>query len=387
MTPPSDHILDERAAAVADEYRRRKATSVLAVVFTDIAGSTELREQLGEIIYEKHRESHDETVRGLVESGDAGVVVKGTGDGALAVFSEPSTAVLRCLEVQDTIASDPHFRLRIGIDMGQVSVTSQGGIVTDVFGRHVNRAARIQSLAQPSHILTSFQVYDCAVGWLTGTNVRWHNHGMAVLKGFAEKVSVHEPFDGTSMSPQTLPPQDGNDRTKDSGRKFPLPTMKDIRIRPLSFVPKGDPFSFYAQAIALSAGRLSSTRQQAVTILWVDDVPNNNAGESQLLGAAGCRIDLALSTSEAIRKLSANRYSIVITDIGREDNPIAGLELLEWIQNREISIPTIVYCSSRGAATYGTDSIEKGAALCTAGVVSLLDGILQVIEQLWYFSP
>jgi class 3 adenylate cyclase len=50
-------ILDENAVRTAEEYRRRKATSVLAVMFTDIAGSTELREQLGEVTYELQREA------------------------------------------------------------------------------------------------------------------------------------------------------------------------------------------------------------------------------------------------------------------------------------------------------------------------------------------
>ena len=56
--------------------------------------------------------------------------------GALSVFSEPSTAVERSLEVQRALAEHP-FKLRIGLDMGQISVKSSFGIVADVFGRHV----------------------------------------------------------------------------------------------------------------------------------------------------------------------------------------------------------------------------------------------------------
>ena len=149
-------ILDENAVRTAEEYRRRKATSVLAVMFTDIAGSTELREQLGEVTYELQREAFDRNTRNLVEAEGAGAIVKSTGDGAFAVFAEPSTAVMKALALQAMLRTHNYFRLRIGLDMGQVAVTSQGGIVSDVFGRQVNRAARIQSIAAPEHVLSKF---------------------------------------------------------------------------------------------------------------------------------------------------------------------------------------------------------------------------------------
>ncbi|HEY7163683.1 MAG TPA: adenylate/guanylate cyclase domain-containing protein [Candidatus Binatia bacterium] len=116
---------DAQTVARAEQYRRRKATAVLAVVFTDIAGSTELRERLGEYRYEDLRESHDQCVRELIEKDDAGVVVKSTGDGALAVFAEPSTAVLRCLAIQELMETHAHFKLRVGIDIGQVSLATR----------------------------------------------------------------------------------------------------------------------------------------------------------------------------------------------------------------------------------------------------------------------
>ncbi len=157
--------------ARAEAYRQRKITSVLAIVFTDVANSTALRESLGENRYEAIREAFDDKVASIFETDDDGAVVKSTGDGCLAVFAEPSAAVARCLQVQRELLTHEHFKLRIGIDMGQVSVKSARGIVRDVFGRHVNRAARIEALAEPGQVLVSFQVFDCAVGWLKDQGV------------------------------------------------------------------------------------------------------------------------------------------------------------------------------------------------------------------------
>ncbi len=379
-------VVDEAAIRIAEEYRRRKATSVLAIMFTDIAGSTELREKLGEVSYEQHRETHDEAIRDLVESESGGSVVKSTGDGALAVFAEPSEAVRKALEIQTMFETDQHFKLRIGIDMGQVTIVSQAGIVADVFGRQVNRAARIQALAQPKHILTSFHVYDCAVGWLAGTALRWHNHGLVTIKGFSEDISIHEPYYPQRISPQVT--QAALRRsTGASSEAFPLydAVIHTPRVEEVNWVPQGDPIQYYVWFIREAAAELSYHTSRITAVLWVDDFPDNNILVREILSAAGCSVDLALSTIEAIRKLSSSRYAVVISDMGRGNNPVAGLELLDWMRNQKGSrFLTLLYCSSRAVSLHKTEAIRKGALLCTAGMISLLDGILQVIRyQNW----
>src|SRR5262245_62294818 len=97
----------------AEEYRRQKMTAVLAIVFTDIAGSTELRELLGEIEYERIRVDHEAAVRDVVESNSLGRIVKSTGDGVLAVFAEPSASIEHLLRLQRSLNDHPQFRLRV----------------------------------------------------------------------------------------------------------------------------------------------------------------------------------------------------------------------------------------------------------------------------------
>lgn len=399
-------ILDGKTVDTAEQYRRRKSTAVLAIVFTDIADSTRLRDELGEILYEKIREDYDVRFEEIINRDDAGVIVKGTGDGALAVFSEPSTAVERCLEVQDELHQHPKFKLRIGIDMGQVSVKSSFGIVADVFGRHVNRAARIEAQAEPGHILTSFHVYDCAVGWLKGEKFGWHNHGRVPLKGFADDVSIHEIYDPRRLSPQS---DDGFPRTKEPRVLFSRAAVRksrpirldhvmwnklyeDIKNDPLEILRTSstiskDPFSEYMDKIRAAVGNLVQLVPETPSILWVDDFSDNNVREHRLLRDAGCIVDLAGSTEEAKDRLCKKRYFLIITDMGRAQSATAGLDLIQWRRSERVATPIFLYASPSAIAMYGEQATSQGCALCTAGVVSLLDGIYHVFREYHHRLP
>jgi CheY-like chemotaxis protein len=86
-------------------------------------------------------------------------------------------------------------------------------------------------------------------------------------------------------------------------------------------------------------------------------------------------VDIALTTAEAQTRLRECRYRVIISDMGRGDNPIAGLEILEWLKKRRIKTPTIIFTSSQGVLQYGERAKQLGAVRCTAGAVSLLDTI------------
>ena len=391
-------VPDEKTVGIAEEYRRRKTTSVLAIVFTDIANSTRLRDELGEHRYEELREDYDSRFEVIVSREDAGAIVKGTGDGALAVFSEPSTAVERCLEIQEKLRLHREFKLRIGIDMGQVSVKSSFGIVADVFGRHVNRAARIEAVAAPGHILASFHIYDCAVGWLKGENIRWHNHGEVSLKGFADGISIHEVYDPHHWSPQSaqgLPrrPQTlfSRARARESRSLRLDPAQwnalyeglktRPLNVRLVSSTDSTDPYVEYAGNIRHAVAALVQSVPEIPAILWVDDFPINNTREHQLLRNSGCIVDVVLSTREAKDRLTQTRYFLIITDMGREQNATAGLELLQWRKSQGLATPVFLYASPSAIAVYGEQAIADGCALCTSGVISLLNGIYQVLRE------
>ena len=145
------------------------------------------------------RHLHDELVRKIITRDGAGTIVKEIGDSFLCVFAEPSAAVERAVEVQRAIhmnrenlsAGEYTLTVRIGIHMGQVAV--EDSLRQDVFGRQVNMAARIESLASGGQVLTSRSVWENAVGWAANdpsADIGHIRYGKAKLKGFDEPVEL-----------------------------------------------------------------------------------------------------------------------------------------------------------------------------------------------------
>lgn len=183
-----------------DEFRKSKQTAVLAILFSDIENSTFATEKLGEHAFSKLRHIHDELFIRIMTRDNSGKIVKEIGDSFLCVFSEPSTAVLRAIEFQNAIHSNKEnltidgftLKVKIGIHIGQVAV--ENNFALDIFGRHVNRASRIQSIANGGQILTSQSIWENAVGWLKNhndINIRWIYYGKTKLKGINESVNIY----------------------------------------------------------------------------------------------------------------------------------------------------------------------------------------------------
>lgn len=190
-------LLSEAELSPVEQFRKQHHTAVLVVMFTDLKGSTQLAEQAGEVATQWLRQQHDAIVREVVGNGEAGRVVKTIGDAALCVFAEPTTAVQRALLIQRRLeqfnrehADSAPLIMRIGLHMGQVAVDDT--VVRDVFGRHVNRAKRVEELAHGGQVLVTLPVYDSARGWLAERSVEWHDHGEYRVKGIAEPVRVYE---------------------------------------------------------------------------------------------------------------------------------------------------------------------------------------------------
>ena len=363
--------LTPAAVKLTDDYRRRKRAAVLAILFTDLENSTSLRERMGEQAYESLREEHDDVLARTITADDAGAVVASTGDGVLAVFSEPSTAVSRALAIQRALHNHPLLRVRVGIDMGQVSEERAGGVVVGVYGRHVNRAARVQALAEPTHVLTTFQVYDCSVGWLYSAGIVWHDHGGFNLKGFDTPVSIWEP-----LEPASLPQKLGNPSVR-----LVAPTFDAVDVeRWGGYMAKaaldlGAPEAqgdrgMYLDATPPPRGLLPTlrhiarlAREATPSLLWVDAVPERNALIRRWLEGVGCGITLAQSTDNAnsLLKTTVN-FDLAISYLQRSPSgrpkPFSHPD-----------IPVIIFASVQDIAHYRAMG-ERGAVLCTSGTAS-----------------
>lgn len=177
----------ERLGARLDEERARELLGRLSTrrtfVFTDIVGSTQLLESLGNDRWRRLLARHDDLVRTQVlEAG--GEVIKQTGDGFFAAFEQPQAAVQAAIGVQraldaEIVAPD----VRIGVHTG--GAFHPEGDEADYGGQGVHMAARVGAAAGPGEILVSRETLDGVAGAFSLSEPR-----EIALKGFADPVGV-----------------------------------------------------------------------------------------------------------------------------------------------------------------------------------------------------
>jgi class 3 adenylate cyclase len=137
-----------------DLIRIAGADGSVAILFSDIQGSTELNEKLGDKAWVKLLRNHDAAVRSAIQRHD-GHVVKTQGDGFMAAFTTPEQAVRCAIAIQQAFEKGRRkgaatVQIRIGIHYGDVVHRDN-----DIFGRNVAQAARVAALADGREILVS----------------------------------------------------------------------------------------------------------------------------------------------------------------------------------------------------------------------------------------
>lgn len=116
------------------------------------------------------------------------------------------------------------------------------------------------------------------------------------------------------------------------------------------------------------------------TVLWVDDNPNNNSYERQALEALGVSFVLAISTDEAIKKNSRQRFDAIISDMGRPPDSRAGYTLLDKLRSSEDQTPFIIYAGSRDPE-HVAESRRHGAIGCTNNANELFEMVLSTLGR------
>jgi class 3 adenylate cyclase len=187
---------DLYGADTIDVDQRLKITS-LTFLFTDLRGSTDLYERVGDLVAFDLVRAHFQVLNDIIAT-EAGAVVKTSGDAVMATFSTPDRAVAAALRMRDAMhdfkdaGSGDGLLLKIGIHEGPclAVVLDQR---QDYFGRTVNIAARVQDLADSRSILATGPVvkHPGASNLLEISGLRPVAHQRA-LRGVTEEMAVYE---------------------------------------------------------------------------------------------------------------------------------------------------------------------------------------------------
>ncbi|MFK7994445.1 MAG: adenylate/guanylate cyclase domain-containing protein [Granulosicoccus sp.] len=120
----------------------------LTVFFSDIANSTRLYQERGDVVAHRLITNCLIELRRVVENHD-GKLLRTVGDAVLASFESSDNAMLAAVESQRMQLLSP-LRIRIGFHAGEV-IPDSG----DVYGNAVNVAARVAGFANASEIYTT----------------------------------------------------------------------------------------------------------------------------------------------------------------------------------------------------------------------------------------
>jgi class 3 adenylate cyclase len=131
----------------------------VAIMFTDLQGSTKLYDDLGDATAYRLVRDHFAFLSERVQRHN-GFVVKTVGDAVMAAFGDPADAVRAVLSIQDEVDNfnrgrrDAGIVLKLGLHQGACIAVTVGGVL-DYFGSVVNTAARLEHQCRGGEVIVS----------------------------------------------------------------------------------------------------------------------------------------------------------------------------------------------------------------------------------------
>lgn len=191
--------------ALVEDFQRRHHTRLVTMLFSDIVGSTGLKQNLGDDGAIEAIRCHHALFRKILSQFGEGEEIGTAGDSFFVVFAKPSDAVKFSLLFQSGVrrlAEESGHRVldRIGIHVGEVWMeeTVAPGKGRDLYGIQVDTCARVSSLGAADQILLTRFAFDSARQVLKGKDfenipqLTWLNHGPYLMKGIEEALEVCE---------------------------------------------------------------------------------------------------------------------------------------------------------------------------------------------------
>ena len=155
--------------------------AILALVFTDVVGSTALGNRLGNEAMNQVRRAHFSRGRELVKTHE-GYEIKTIGDSFMVAFRTALEAFNFALDLHNN-TGHAEIQIRAGIHVGTVRIEEE-----DAYGAMVNYTARVESMAEGAEVWVSDRAkLDIAEDAERDRPLRWNLHPNCDLKGFRGK--------------------------------------------------------------------------------------------------------------------------------------------------------------------------------------------------------
>jgi class 3 adenylate cyclase len=159
-----------------------------AILFTDLQGSTNLTNELGDAKAMELLRAHNAIIREKLKE-HRGREIKHTGDGFMACFAsvcdsvECSIATLRAFDSRNKENPATALRVRMGLSAGEPVAEDK-----DLFGATVQLAARLCACAEPEQIMVASVVQELCLG----KKLPFKDQGERNFKGFDRAAHVYE---------------------------------------------------------------------------------------------------------------------------------------------------------------------------------------------------
>jgi len=120
-------------------------------------------------------------------------------------------------------------------------------------------------------------------------------------------------------------------------------------------------------------------------ILWVDDVPANNAIQIEKLMSDGVWVDVASETEQAIEMFDHTKYDLVISDMGRLEGgvsrPDAGILLARKIRKQNNDITIVIFTTRSAILKNEKAALDANINLLTTSTVGLYHFVEKEVEK------
>ncbi|QLE84245.1 response regulator [Shewanella sp. Scap07] len=156
--------------------------------------------------------------------------------------------------------------------------------------------------------------------------------------------------DETHHNQALISPQVPQYRRLVSTFKWPLLVTTMVLVLGISFVQFTSRPDLIHSESAGSLGR----------ILWVDDNPSNNDIERQFFNDKQLSVYSVVTSEEALKLLGMYHYDVVISDMGRHGDPLAGMKLLQRMRAAQHANPFYLYTIAASPGLRDTLSQHDG---------------------------